>query len=172
MIIILSHGEHGIIYAKDTEYKLDVISNKFLASNCPTLAGKPKLFFIQACQGDQLDNGVKMIYKKHMVAEEVDGHDDKSFTLPNHADFLIAYSTIPGFYSWRNTTNGSWFIQTLCAELLKSGDKEHLLTILTFVAQRVAIDYESNTPNNPVMHQRKQIPCVTSMLTRLLYFKK
>lgn len=37
-----------------------------------------------------------------------------SYKIPNHADFLIAYSTIPGFYSWRNTSAGSWFVQALC----------------------------------------------------------
>ncbi len=40
-----------------------------------------------------------------------------SYKIPSHADFLIAYSTIPGFYSWRNTQNGSWFVQALCFEL-------------------------------------------------------
>ena len=32
-----------------------------------------------------------------------------SYKIPSHADFLIAYSTIPGFYSWRNTTAGKYF---------------------------------------------------------------
>ena len=30
-----------------------------------------------------------------------------------HADFLISHSTITGYYSWRNTAAGSWFIQSL-----------------------------------------------------------
>ena len=29
-------------------------------------------------------------------------------TLPTEADFLYAYSTVPGYYSWRNYTKGSW----------------------------------------------------------------
>jgi hypothetical protein len=44
--------------------------------------------------------------------------------------------------------------------------------VLTFVIQRVAIDFESNTPGNWAMHQQKQIPCVTTMLTRLLCFTR
>ena len=65
---------------------------------------------------------------------------------------------------------GSWFMQSLCAELNENGKKYDLLTLLTFVSQRVAYDYESNTPDTPTMHQQKQIPCTTTMLTRILKF--
>lgn len=166
IISILSHGELGFIYAKDTQYKLDSIWNYFTADNCPTLAGKPKLFFIQACQGDRLDAGVTL------SKTETDGESSSSisYKIPSHADFLIAYSTIPGFYSWRNTTKGSWFIQSLCQELNLHGKSYDILRLLTFVCQRVALDFESNTPDNYTMHQQKQIPCVTTMLTRILTF--
>lgn len=165
LVAILSHGEMGYIYAKDTQYKLESIWNPFTAHNCPTLAGKPKLFFIQACQGDRLDPGVTM-----KRATETDGESSMSYKIPVHADFLIAYSTIPGFYSWRNTTRGSWFMQSLCAELTSNGKRLDILTLLTFVSQRVAIDFESCTPDQPEMHQQKQIPCITTMLTRILRF--
>lgn len=155
------------------------------------------MFFIQACQGDNLDRGVTLSRTEH------DGHPG-SYRIPIHADFLIAYSTIPGrttilliyfifnhywffvlfekkinllifcvyvgFYSWRNTTRGSWFIQALCEELQESQYKADLMTLLTFVNQRVALDYESNCPDSTLMHRQKQIPCITSMLTRLILF--
>lgn len=44
---------------------------------------------IQACQGDQLDGGITLTNRT-----EMDGH--MSYKIPIHADFLIAYSTIPG----------------------------------------------------------------------------
>ncbi|KAJ8869367.1 hypothetical protein PR048_030942 [Dryococelus australis] len=77
---------------------------------------------------------------------------------------------VAGFFSWRNTTNGSWFIQTLCAELRANGVNFDILTLLTFVCQRVAVDFESNCPADIKMHRQKQIPCITTMLTRLLKF--
>ncbi|EDW16773.1 caspase [Drosophila mojavensis] len=166
LVAILSHGEMGYIYAKDTQYKLDNIWSHFTANHCPTLAGKPKLFFIQACQGDRLDTGVTM----QRGRTETDGDSSMSYKIPIHADFLIAYSTIPGFYSWRNTTRGSWFMQSLCAELAANGKRMDILTLLTFVCQRVAVDFESCTPDTPEMHQQKQIPCITTMLTRILLF--
>lgn len=165
LIAILSHGEMGHIYARDYHYKLDTIWSFFTAARCPSLAGKPKLIFVQACQGDQLDGGVTLRSRT-----ETDGDSAMSYKIPVYADFLIAYSTIPGYYSWRNTTKGSWFMQSLCQELDKNGKKYDILKLLTFVIQRVAIDFESNTPDTPVMHQQKQIPCITTMLTRMLKF--
>ncbi len=93
-----------------------------------------------------------------------------SYKIPSHADFLIAYSTIPGFYSWRNTTAGSWFVQALCHVLQREAQERDLLSMLTRVARRVAFDFQSNTPGDASMHEKKQIPCITSMLTRDLFF--
>jgi caspase-like apoptosis-related cysteine protease len=63
-------------------------------------------------------------------------------------------------------------MQALCCELQERGTSVDILTLLTFVIQRVALDFESNTPGNCLMHQKKQIPCVSTMLTRLLRFTR
>ena len=34
-----------------------------------------------------------------------------SYRTPLYSDFLLAHSTVSGYYSWRNTVQGSWFIQ-------------------------------------------------------------
>ncbi|XP_063821600.1 caspase-1-like [Ostrinia nubilalis] len=167
LIAVLTHGELGMLYAKDTHYKPDNLWYYFTADKCPTLAGKPKLFFIQACQGDKLDGGITLVNRT-----ETDGSSNTQYRIPIHADFLIVYSTVPGYYSWRNTTRGSWFMQALCEELRYNGTEQNILTLLTFVCQKVALDYESNTPDMMMMHQQKQVPCITSMLTRLLVFGK
>ena len=40
---------------------------------------------------------------------EVDGPPESNdISLPTEADFLYAYSTVPGYYSWRNSARGSW----------------------------------------------------------------
>ncbi|CAH1119858.1 unnamed protein product [Phaedon cochleariae] len=164
LIAVLSHGEMGIIYAKDTPYKPDYLWSSFTADRCPTLAGKPKLFFLQACQGDKLDGGI------NLSKTETDGECYNTYRIPVQADFLIVYSTVKGYYSWRNTTKGSWFIQSLCEELKQKALHYDLMTILTFVSQRVALDFESNVPDSITMHRQKQIPCLMSMLTRLIQF--
>lgn len=93
VVAILSHGDLGLLYAHDTSYKPDSIWAHFTADKCPTLSGKPKLFFIQACQGDKLDAGITLKERT-----ETDGQPASTFRIPSHADFLIAYSTIPDMF--------------------------------------------------------------------------
>jgi caspase-like apoptosis-related cysteine protease len=47
LLAVLSHGEMGIIHARDNPYKPESLWTPFTADKCPTLAGKPKLFFLQ-----------------------------------------------------------------------------------------------------------------------------
>jgi hypothetical protein len=130
------------------------------------LAGKPKLFFIQACQGDKLDRGMTVRF------EDVEDSNAASFfRIPTWADFMIAFSTVPGYYSWRNTTNGSWFVQALVSTLNEHWETHDLLSILTITSHRVAYRFESYVPNDPEFDKKKQIPCVKSMLTRRIFFK-
>lgn len=162
-VAICSHGDQGIIYARDKKFRVEELWEPFIGNKCPSLAGKPKLFFIQACQGDRLDHGTML--------DETDSGSTKCHLIPSYADFLITYSTIPGFFSWRNTESGSWFMQSLCGVLLAKGKELDLLSLLTLVNYNVAYSFMSNVPHNPGMDKMKQIPCISSMLTRKLYFK-
>lgn len=170
LVAVLSHGELGILYASDHAYKPDQLWTQFNAERCPSLAGKPKMFLIQACQGDQLDGGVHLKQVAHHLGQTETDSSATSYKIPTHADFLIVYSTIPGFYSWRNTSAGSWFVQALCHVLRRVGRSRDFLSNLTWVSRKVAFDFQSNTPGDYMMHEKKQIPCVSSMLTRDIFF--
>lgn len=156
--VLLSHGENGIVYAVDKELELDTLLHPFKFNR--SLAGKPKLFFIQSCRGSQYMEGID----SNPYAIE---HVNK---IPMEADFLIAYSTVAGYYSWRNSNAGSWFIQSLCCVLDDYGTKLEIMQLLTAVNRRVAYYYESNT-DDPAFKGKKQVPCIVSMLTKELYFK-
>lgn len=75
----------------------------------------------------------------------------------------------PGYYSWRNTMTGSWFINSLCEMLSKYGKELELLHIMTRVNHMVAVEFESIS-TLPGFHAKKQIPCIVSMLTKEMYF--
>ncbi|XP_069689291.1 caspase-like [Periplaneta americana] len=162
MVVVMSHGDPGYLHTRDTVYQTQELWMRFTGNKCPSLIGKPKLFFIQACRGTQVDSGV--------AVDQVDGYT-MSYMIPTHADILIAYSTVEGHYSWRNPRQGSWFIQALCQELSTNGRTRDLMTLLTFVCRRVAIDYQSFVPGDEGMDRKKQVPTITSMLTRLIYFR-
>ncbi|XP_034556042.1 caspase-3-like [Notolabrus celidotus] len=89
--------------------------------------------------------------------------------IPVEADFLYAFSTAPGYYSWRNTSNGSWFIQALCEMLHGCSGELELMQIMTRVNRKVATHFESSS-NLPGFSGKKQIPCIVSMLTKDFYF--
>lgn len=159
--VLLSHGDEGIIYGTDGAEKFENLTKCFKGDRCRSLVGKPKLFFIQACRGSELDDGATI--ETDSVAEE------KSERIPVEADCLYAYSTAPGYYSWRNTANGSWFMQALCEMLQRHSGKLELMQIMTRVNRKVALHFESSS-NLPGFGGKKQIPCIVSMLTKDFYF--
>ncbi|XP_063314200.1 caspase-3-like isoform X2 [Pelobates fuscus] len=159
---VLSHGCEDGIYARDRLFSLKWLTQFIIKDNCKSLAGKPKLFFIQACRGEQFDQGIE--------TDSGFEANDSLFTTVDQ-DFLYAYATPPGYFAWRNL-NGSWFIQSLCKTLKEYGTELELLQILTRVNYIVARDYESKNSTNS---GKKEMPCVVTGLIKLLYlpsFKK
>lgn len=76
---------------------------------------------------------------------------------------------LTGYYSWRNPGRGSWFVQALCNVLNEFGKQLEIMQILTRVNYMVATSFESWS-EDPRFSEKKQIPCVVSMLTKELYF--
>ncbi|XP_076595841.1 caspase-3-like [Chaetodon auriga] len=159
--VLLSHGDEGVIYGTDGPEEFENLTRYFKGDRCKSLVGKPKLFFIQACRGSDLDGGI--LIETDSVAEQT------SERIPVEADFLYAYSTAPGYYSWRNTSNGSWFMQSLCEMLQRFSGELELMQIMTRVNRKVALCFESSS-SLPGFSGKKQIPCIVSMLTKDCYF--
>ncbi|XP_069913304.1 caspase-7 isoform X1 [Oryctolagus cuniculus] len=162
--ILLSHGEENLIYGKDGVIPIKDLTAHFRGDRCKTLLEKPKLFFIQACRGTELDDGIQA---DSGPINDTDANPRHK--IPVEADFLFAYSTVPGYYSWRNPGRGSWFVQALCSILDEHGKELEVMQILTRVNDRVARHFESQS-DDPRFNEKKQIPCVVSMLTKELYF--
>ncbi|ESO89044.1 hypothetical protein LOTGIDRAFT_106792 [Lottia gigantea] len=168
MCAMLSHGEEGTIYGFDGPIEIQRLIEPFKGHNCRSLAGKPKIFFIQACRGSKLDAGVEQQDSKG--SRESETIEYKVQRIPTEADFLIAYSVVPGYFSWRNSANGSWFVQAISEVFRKYGQKLDLMTLMTRVNKLVAYNFESNA-SKEYMTNKKQIPCITSMLTKDVYFR-
>uniref|UniRef100_A0A1B6KQU7 Caspase family p20 domain-containing protein n=1 Tax=Graphocephala atropunctata TaxID=36148 RepID=A0A1B6KQU7_9HEMI len=175
VLAFMSHGLEGKLRSKDDVFDVNLLWERFTAENCPTLANKPKIFFIQACQGHGRQKAVLVPGAAFQPQDSVQDPVKlvPSYLLPDRADFLVALSTIPGFVSWRSPEKGSWYIQTLCRHLDSHGFHKDILTLLTDVGRSVSLDftyYEDSAPR--VSSCRKQLPSVISLLIRSLRFTK
>ena len=111
-----------------------------------------------------------MAYPRDQI--ETDSRSNENgeiFVIPTLADILIMYSTLPGCYSYRNTIEGSWFIQELCRQLEKYHQTTNLLSILTLVIGTVAYGHQAQTRNTN-NNAAKQLPHMNSQLTKILHF--
>uniref|UniRef100_A0AAQ4QBA7 Caspase-3 n=1 Tax=Gasterosteus aculeatus aculeatus TaxID=481459 RepID=A0AAQ4QBA7_GASAC len=150
---LLSHGDEDGIYGTDGVSMMPKNTITCQAHACRSL---------KACRGTDTDRGV------NFDADSTDGQMLQS--IPLEADFLYAYSTPSGYYSWRNTQNGSCFMQSLC-EILHSFSQLELMQIMTRVNYEVALHFESSS-DKLGYSGKKQIPCIMSMLTKDFYFPK
>lgn len=141
VLIILSHGSENVIYTSDlVEVTMNSIEMKFQGDECPNLIGKPKIFIIQSCQGEQW----QIAKPSKMLSLETDAPNVSEIALqpelepykfigPQKGDSIIAWSTVQGYASFRDPYNGSWYIEELCKQLWRCGESMDLVDILTLV---------------------------------------
>ncbi|KAH7716858.1 Cell death protein 3 precursor, partial [Aphelenchoides avenae] len=79
-----------------------------------------------------------------------------------HSDYLVAFSTVPHYNSWRHPVNGSWFIQSVCAIFAEHAHSETVASMLEMVQRRVSKEY--GTPRN-----WKQMPEHVNRLVQKFY---
>ncbi|XP_007469275.1 PREDICTED: caspase-10 [Lipotes vexillifer] len=134
---VLTHGKFGAVYSSDGNLiPIRQIMSHFTAQQCPALAHKPKLFFIQACQGEEIQPSVSIeadaVNPEHVPPSLQD-------SVPVEADFLLGLATVPGYVSFRHVEEGSWYIQSLYNQLKDLVPRqEDILSILTAVNDDVS----------------------------------
>ncbi|XP_051562231.1 caspase-8-like isoform X2 [Myxocyprinus asiaticus] len=159
---ILSHGERGTVLGIDgKEVAIHDLTQPFAA--CRTLTSKPKLFFIQACQGREAQKGMWMAdgwVNAIEAAYEEDARSVPLHSIPIEADFLIGMATVEHYQSFRHIREGSIYIQELCRQLEKCCPrKEDILSILTKVNREVS---------SKMLKGHKQMPEPRYTLTKKL----
>ncbi|XP_030066116.1 caspase-10 isoform X1 [Microcaecilia unicolor] len=137
---ILSHGESGqIIGTNEDIISIHEITSYFTALKCPSLIDKPKLFFIQACRGQSYQCGVYV--DVDAINPQNSDHQNVSLSesIPHDADFLLGMATVDGYSAFRDVTEGTWYIQALCTNLMQMVPRrQDILSILTKVNEDVS----------------------------------
>lgn len=119
---VLSHGLERNVYGVDgCAVSIEELTSPFDGLGCRSLAGKPKLFFIQACQGNKEQKAVDMDGGEEEEEDDDDFSSDAQATesIPNRADFLLGMATVPNYVSFRDKKTGTWYIQSLCQNLIQ-----------------------------------------------------
>ncbi|PNI66911.1 CASP8 isoform 19, partial [Pan troglodytes] len=163
---ILSHGDKGIIYGTDgQEAPIYELTSQFTGLKCPSLAGKPKVFFIQACQGDNYQKGIPVeTDSEEQPYLEMDLSSPQTRYIPDEADFLLGMATVNNCVSYRNPAEGTWYIQSLCQSLRERCPRgDDILTILT------EVNYEVSNKDDK-KNMGKQMPQPTFTLRKKLVF--
>uniref|UniRef100_A0A3P9NFY7 Caspase-8 n=1 Tax=Poecilia reticulata TaxID=8081 RepID=A0A3P9NFY7_POERE len=162
---ILSHGMEGKVYGVDGNLvEIKLLIECINGEKCPSLIEKPKMLFIQACQG------CKQQYPVHP-----DGIEDETTRIsadakvvdvrsPVIADLLVGMSTVPDHVSFRDKLCGTWYIQSLCKNLVKYVPRRvDLVSILT----KVNFDVSSMTDASRL---KKQMPQPAFSLRKRVVF--
>lgn len=120
---ILSHGSKDTVLASNNlQVNIGDLTAYLNGEKCPSLVGKPKLFFIQACRGEKLQKRVT-----------VDGEG-----LPNTSDFFFSFAVPFGYRAFQHVEKGSWYVTELCRALGEHAVYAPLIEIMHLVHQRVA----------------------------------
>jgi hypothetical protein len=139
---------------------------------CPALAGKPKLFFLQTCQGRDRQQGVPSRNPAGPDATNMNYSDletdDTGVCLPdvpNEADFLLFFATVRGYVSYRSRSQGSWFVNSMVNNIRQFKDRYDLMTIMSNINAEVA---QQSAPVDGGFY--KQVPMFHATLRRRIFF--
>ncbi|XP_062594748.1 caspase-8-like [Saccostrea cucullata] len=189
VVCILSHGTTGAVYGSDSQsIPIRDITSYFTASQCPTLADKPKLFFFQACQGLVHQSGLHNTRTTRIVSPGIQTDTQYEHprpeeppegaspapprsVIPDESDFLLGYATVPGYVSYRSRSAGSFYINTLVEKLKKYAlgqRSSDLMSILTEVNNAVS-DLHYSDEQGALY---KQVPAPQFTLRRRVHFDK
>nr|XP_026692232.1 uncharacterized protein LOC100177694 isoform X3 [Ciona intestinalis] len=156
--VILSHGTIGDrVYATDDHLGIsENVIDPFLGSNCPDLIGKPKIFIIEACRGQNVEEAAET---NPLLPQARSTIVPVKYSLPRTADVLICHPSSNGSIAYMGQ-----FLSTLSAMLkqcvLARGPEDPVycfMEILTLVNDRVAINSAAMQMSTTENSMRKKI---------------
>ncbi|KAM9651180.1 caspase-2 [Trichechus inunguis] len=174
IVALLSHGVEGAIYGVDGKLlQLQEVFRLFDNANCPSLQNKPKMFFVQACRGDETDRGVDQQDGKSQAGspgcEESDASTEGLLKtrLPTRSDMICGYACLRGTAAMRNTKRGSWYIEALARVFCERACDMHVADMLVEVNALIK-EREGYAPGTE-FHRCKEMSEYCSTLCRHLH---
>lgn len=140
---ILAHGNHNKgwdkIYLHDNSVLyVHEILRQFNNENCPKLIGRPKLFFFSICRGDKADFGQYRSAEQTERDGMINRNKEPPMNMPTFADMYICFSTVPGFSAHRDTSLGSWLVESMCKVWAKHAHDTDVERLMKLVGKEMA----------------------------------
>ena len=198
--VVMSHGDENdnIMLADGKKISRDEITSEFSNIYCKSLAGKPKIFILQACRGSKIEivpfanvnsqikfklsrelnekskrdhiiivNSGESVIKRVQLHPTIqplrdrltpsDSIDEEPENLSALADIFIGNSSVQRYSSFRDTSQGSIFIQSFCL-VLQYCRYEEFLHIMTEVRRRVSLLFQTYTQcTEDISYLRKKL---------------
>ncbi|XP_067051377.1 caspase-3-like isoform X2 [Acropora muricata] len=154
--ILMSHGDVGdkIVGVKGRTIGIEQLMSEFKTERCPSLAGKPKIFFVQACRGSLEDKFLRQGDESRDFAGLTCDSTLASSISPQESDFLLAFATVRGYVALKRRDYGSFYIQALTEVIARNHNKDHLSDILTAVNCRVSDALNQVSPTHSTLRYK------------------
>ncbi|KAI6653273.1 Caspase-3 [Oopsacas minuta] len=107
------------------------------------LVGKPKVLFIQACRGDNMDSQIVS--------------DSLPEVATRQTDLFVAYSCVEGYKAWRDKDNGSWFVTSLRECFDEMHGHSNILDLLTATSNHMLQNYKHDTDHVKCIKQPPEV---------------
>ena len=168
--VFSGHGEKtGEVYMQDgNRMGVQEIVNFLLPQQAPNIGNIPKIFFIDACRGNEkmqpvvCPRGEGCTPAEPVLEVHRRGATDNTILVPPGGNILVAYSTTSSHRALENSDGGVWM--KALAEKLRSS-KETIETVLTEVRRELHVHYQ-----NPGWRDNMQMPETINTLLKPVYF--
>ena len=131
-LIISSHGGEGdVVYGTDGgEVKVHDLKKRFYATNCPSLAGIPKVFMIDACRRRKREG----VHRSTPKAAPQSTSSTNTMGNKDTADIMTISRDHSAGY---NENEGSFFIEAFIKVLKKVSADENLTDVMNKVKKKM-----------------------------------
>ncbi len=169
---ILTHGNRGVISGSDGQLvKIEDISKEL--NTVAHLRDKPKMFFFQACQGDDVKEP-KPVPKPESTLDSASAKpveiDMEVLKLPPDSDFFYGFASSFGTPAMRDRDKGALYINALCRVIESKYKEEDLLTMVTRVHYLVADESRLVRKGDTPLVSYQQQPQLVSTLRKIVQF--
>lgn len=111
---------------KIIQSRSSISKNSFTSTNLSTFSST----FVR---GNKHQQAVSRCTTDTVGTEKTEPNKPYGVSDRNYSDTIIAYATLPGYVSYRDKHNGSWFIQILCEVFMNYAHEKHVQDLFTMV---------------------------------------